>query len=134
MRILAHFGIVNCSWKVGIILKLSVNIAEFLVQPVLMLPEQNVSNLLVGSMYNGNINTFWYRKLSMKSWYSSKIFENIANFSCMIFCTKKLFQYPQLTYYSHFLSKFFPGFSGIHTSLAWKISKIPDFTTLLQKS
>ena len=28
--------------------------------------------------------TFWYRKARMKSLYSSKVFENIADFSCMI--------------------------------------------------
>ena len=38
---------------------------------------------VVGIQFGG-IGTFWDRKLCMKTWYSSKIFMNLANFSCAI--------------------------------------------------
>ena len=59
----------NYELKVGVILNISMNIGEF--SCVIVLPDQNlsipldqnVSILLVNNMYNGNIETFWHRKL-----------------------------------------------------------------------
>ena len=39
----------------------------------------------LGSIENEDLDILWNRKLYMKSWHNSKIFENIADFSCMIF-------------------------------------------------
>ena len=63
---------------------------------VLICLDHNMSVLLVSNIYNGNIETFLYKKLCMKTCYISKIFENFINFSCMIFWAK-MFQY--LIYY-----------------------------------
>ena len=39
----------------------------------------------ISSIQYGSTGTFWYRKLYKKTWYSSKIFMNFINFSCLIF-------------------------------------------------
>ena len=54
---------------------------DFWVQTLLIPPGQNVLILLINNMYNGNIRSSWYRKLCMKTWYSSK-FLHIGDFYC----------------------------------------------------
>ena len=80
MKNLKYFGTKYYAWKIGINLKISVNIADFWVQTVLILQDQNVLNLFLSNMYNGNIEIFWYRILYTNSWSTSKIFENITVF------------------------------------------------------
>ena len=102
MRISKHSGTKNYPSKVGIIQK---SLRILLIVLVWYSVPKNcavnssqkfVDNLrskllivLVGS--NGNIETFWHYQLYMKTWYSSKFFENIFE--------PRLFQYPQLTNY-----------------------------------
>ena len=60
----------------------------FWAQNVLIPPDQNLSIpldqivliLLVSNINNGNIRTFWHRKLCMKTWYSSKSFWILSKF------------------------------------------------------
>ena len=106
-----YFGTENYAWKVGIIQKSLRTLKIFLVryfvpkhcantskQNVPLPLDQNVMILLVSNIYNGNIETFWYKKIMHEDFYSSKIFESFVNFSCMIFWTK-MFQCPQQIYY-----------------------------------
>ena len=87
--------------KICIILKISVNIADFscvFFGSRLCLIS---SPKCIESSFKqyGNIKKISHGKLCMKSCYNSKLFENISDFSCMTFCAKKLFQCPQFTYY-----------------------------------
>ena len=41
--------------------------------------DQNVSVLLKTNMNNGNIETYWYRELCMKTCYTSKTFQSFVN-------------------------------------------------------
>ena len=53
--------------KLVLTLKISVTSADFWVKTVLILLNQNVSNLPVRSVYNGSIKKYWYIKLYMES-------------------------------------------------------------------
>lgn len=46
-------------------------VCEFLCQTVPIASDQNLLIRFVSNMYNGNIGTFWHRKLCMKTWYQS---------------------------------------------------------------
>ena len=78
----------------------------FWAQNILIPPDQNVSIpldqnvlvLLVSNTYNRNIQTFSYRKLCMKTWYSSKYLWILSIFLVWYF-GPKLFRYPQIKYY-----------------------------------
>ena len=57
--------------------------------------DQNLLILLVMKIYNENIQTFWHRKLCMKTRYSSK---SLTIFLIWFF-GRKMFLYPQIVYY-----------------------------------
>ena len=71
------------------------SIYDFWAQNVLIPPDQNLSKsidqnvliLFVSNIYNGDIKTFWPRKLWMKTWHSSTLW---INFSCIIFWTQNV--------------------------------------------
>ena len=59
-----------------------------------MLKVRGAILVCVGSIQLGHINTFWDRKLCIKTWNNSKIFMNFANFSCVIFWTQNVLISP----------------------------------------
>ena len=61
-------------------------------------PDQKVLTIFVRNMYDGNIGTFWHRKLYMKIWYSSKSLWIMLIFLVWVF-GHWLSQYLQYKYY-----------------------------------
>ena len=60
--------------------------------------DQHVLILLARNVYNGNIGTFWYRALCMKTWCSSKSLPILSNF-LIYFLGPKFFDTIRLKYF-----------------------------------
>ena len=64
-------------------------------QNVLIPLDHNVLILFVSNKYIGNIGTFWYRKLCMKTWHNSKPLWILSIFF-YVFFGSKLSWYPNI--------------------------------------
>ena len=65
-------------------------------------PGQNKSTLLVSNMHNGNIETFWHRKLYIKTWYSLKSLWILLSFLVWFLKAKNSRYHQVLLIVSHF--------------------------------
>lgn len=72
-------------------------------QNLLIPSHQNVLIFFKSNIYNGNIEIFWYRKLCMRTWYTSKSCE-YCWFFLYDFWAKNV-PIPQLTYYWQYMGK-----------------------------
>ena len=93
LGILEQLGTDNYTWILGLVQNFHEFWSQNVLTPHILLipPDQNVPILVNNiSIYIGNIRKVWHRKLYIKTWYSSKIFVNFVNFSCLTFWTQNV--------------------------------------------
>lgn len=97
--------------------------------------DQNVSTLLESNLNNRNIETYWYRKLCMKTCYTSNTFENFVNFFVINVHNLNIETFwhrkPFMT--SSYNSKLFEYITNLSFMIFWtKIISIPSTYILLR--